>query len=222
VRFAALLFDLDGTLIDSHREICLALARAVGDSGFSHSFAEVERLVDGSPLEVIWGKLCGAAEVPLGDDYRAFAGAYRSHYMRDLGHASALFPGVRDTLFALRERLIPARFSVVSNKSAPSVQPLLARFEIDACFELALGSGGTPIPPKPSPALLLHAAERLGAAPSACVMVGDTEFDVEAGRRAGMRTVAITHGMASRAELERARPDHMIDSFAQLVELLAP
>jgi phosphoglycolate phosphatase len=217
---SALLFDLDGTLVDSHHEICLALAQALLDGGFQMSFSEVQQLVDGSPLEVIWHKVHGAPVEQNADAFLRFATSYRQHYMRDLGHASGLFPGVERTLATLCARLPATRLSVVSNKSASSVQPLLARFGIERWFALALGCGGTAIPAKPHPALLLHAAEQLEAAPDACVMIGDTVLDIEAGRRAGMRTVAVTHGMAARAELERAGADYLVDSFDELLDVL--
>jgi phosphoglycolate phosphatase len=219
VRFSALLFDLDGTLVDSHHEICLALEEALREVGFRLPFERVQSLVNGEPLEAIWRKL-EHPSAPADSAYRHFVHSYRQHYMRDIGFASKLFPRVRETLAQLRTALTPARFSVVSNKAATSVEPLLARFELQHCFELALGCGETGLPPKPDPALLLHAAERLGAAPDACVMIGDTAFDVEAGKRAGMRTIAVTHGMGSRAELVRAEADYLIDDFETLARIL--
>lgn len=217
MRFGALLFDLDGTLVDSHHEICLALDKALVEVGFALDFARVAQLVDGSPLDAIWEQLQDErVSQSKAAEYERFAQAYRQHYMRDLGQSSALFPDVRGTLEDLRAMLAPAGFSIVSNKSAASVLPLLVRFGIDHCFDLALGCGGTQIQPKPHPELLLHAASRLGIAPARCLMVGDTALDIEAGKRAGMSTVAVTHGMASREQLLAAGADHLIDSFADL------
>jgi phosphoglycolate phosphatase-like HAD superfamily hydrolase len=68
---------------------------------------------------------------------------------------------------------------------------------------------------------LLHAAQRLQVRSEACVMIGDTALDVEAGKRAGMLTVAIAHGMAARHDLQVSEPDHLIDSFDQLIPLLS-
>jgi HAD superfamily hydrolase (TIGR01509 family) len=220
VRIGALLFDLDGTLVDSHHEICLSLDTALRELGLALPFHEVEALVDGAPLEAVYQKLDG--KLPKSVAYSDFAERYRSHYMRDLGHASRLFPGVADTLSHLRSQLSGVMFSIVSNKSAGSVTPLIERLGIAHCFDLALGCGGTAIRPKPHPDLLMHAAERLSRRPEACIMIGDTLLDVEAGRRAGMRTIAVTHGMAPRDAFLEAGADHVVDHFSALKPLLIP
>jgi phosphoglycolate phosphatase len=103
---------------------------------------------------------------------------------------------------------------VVSNKAGPSVPALLARFALTGFFDLMLGAGGSGHAPKPSPALLLHAASTLGVAPERCLMVGDTELDVRAGRAAGMATLAVSYGMGAHAELADA--DVVLPSFAAL------
>jgi phosphoglycolate phosphatase-like HAD superfamily hydrolase len=109
---------------------------------------------------------------------------------------------------------------VVSNKSAQSVRPLLEKLDLHAHFAFTIGCGGTTIPPKPEPELLLHAARELRCMPAHCAMIGDTPFDVIAGRRAGMTTIAISHGMADARELEHAGADHLIHSFADLVNIV--
>ena len=219
MRVGALLFDLDGTLADSHHEICLALDKAMIDLGIGRAFAEVERLVDGSPLEVIWEKV--TEQAPTSPDYARFVGAYRSHYMRDLGFKTRLFPGVVGTLERLRERSPALPLCVVSNKSEKSVGPLLARLGVDHHFSVALGAGGTDLPPKPHPALLLHAARAVGCAPHTCVMIGDTTLDVQAGKSAAMRTIALAYGMGLRDDLHAAGADHVIDDFSTIESLLA-
>jgi phosphoglycolate phosphatase len=218
VHIGALLFDLDGTLVDSHHEICLSLDAALRELGLVLPFHEVEALVDGAPLEAVYQKLNGKLppSVPYGD----FAERYRSHYMRDLGHASRLFPGVADTLTYLRGQLSGVLFSIVSNKSAGSVTPLIERLGIAHCFDLALGCGGTAIRPKPHPDLLIHAAERLSRRPEACVMIGDTLLDIEAGRRAGMRTIGVNHGATPKEAFLEAGADHVVDHFSALQSLL--
>jgi HAD superfamily hydrolase (TIGR01509 family) len=218
VRFAALLFDLDGTLVDSHHEICLALARALADLGVALPFHNIERMVDGSPLEVVWERV--QALEPLSADYGLFATSYREHYMRDIGHATSLFPGVVETLTMLRTAHPTLHFAVVSNKSAQSVRPLLEKLQIDEHFAYTMGCGGTDIPPKPDPHLLLQAARELACEPGRCAMVGDTPFDVLAGKRAGMTTIAISHGMAEAHELAHAGADHLIHAFSELGQLL--
>ncbi len=222
MRFSALLFDLDGTLVDSHHEICLALNAALVDLGLGLDFDRVEELVDGAPLEVIWDKLHPDPTArPAASELERFANAYRSHYMRDLGHASRVFPGVREALDELRTRFPHVPLGVVSNKSASSVSPLLEALDLHDRFALSLGSGGTSMAPKPDPALLLEAARRFACPPERCVMIGDTVFDIQAGKRAGMTTVALSYGMSPREALEAEGADHLLDDFGKLPQVLS-
>ena len=221
MRFRALLFDLDGTLVDSHHEICLALDKALRELGHVLEREVVHALVDGAPLEVIWDKLHHGVSLPPVEEFARFVASYRSHYMLDLGHATALFPHVVDTLEALRTRRADLRMAVVSNKGAQTVGPLLHKMQIAPFFQLALGAGGTPLAPKPAPDLLVHAMRELACEPSECAMIGDTIMDIEAGRRAGVTTIALSHGMGPRAQLLAAGADHVIDGFAELPALLA-
>lgn len=224
MRHALLLFDLDGTLLDSHHEICLSIEQALSDQGLNLGMARVRELVDGTPLEVIWQEVL---RVDLGGSqphdelaYQRFATAYRSHYMRDLGHATAMFPEVYETLLRIAAHEPRTLCAVVSNKSEATVTPLLERFGIDRFFDLALGCGGTTIPAKPAPDLLLTAARQLDCAPSACAMIGDTVLDVLAGKRAGMTTYAVSHGMGTRGQLIDAGADYVLDDFRMLCAAL--
>lgn len=220
MRFRALLFDLDGTLVDSHGEICLALDKALRELGHVLPREAVHALVDGAPLEIIWDKLHRGVTLPPDTEFARFVAAYRAHYMLDLGHATTLFPQVEETLTVLRTRRPDVRMAVVSNKGALTVGPLLAKMAIAPFFELALGAGGTPLAAKPEPDLLLHAMRELACAPHECVMIGDTIMDIEAGRRAGVTTIALSHGMGPRAQLLEAGADHVIDGFSELPALL--
>jgi phosphoglycolate phosphatase len=218
VRYAAILFDLDGTLVDSHREISLALQQALADLALPLPYDEVAPMVDGRTLEHIWEAHVAHRIAAEQRDFARFVQSYRTHYMADLGHATALFPQVLDVLEQLRAHPARPKLAVVSNKATASVPPLLARFELCPYFDLMIGAGGTPFAPKPAPDLLLHAADVLGVSPKHCVMVGDTALDVQAGRDAGMDTIAFTHGMGSPAELADA--DSVIHGFHALLPLL--
>lgn len=221
MRIEGLLFDLDGTLVDSHAEICRALALALSELEISLHASEVETLVDGSPLEIIWDKLlCAGRALASDGGFLRFADCYRDHYMRDLGRHSALFPAVSATLNEIRA--LPARpgCAVVSNKAPASVSPLLERLGIAHFFDVALGCGGTAIKAKPAPDLLLEAARRLDRPHERCAMVGDTVLDIEAAKRANMLALAVAHGMGERAALAAAGADHVFDDFAELGRFL--
>lgn len=224
MRFDVLLFDLDGTLIDSHHEICLSVDLALRDVGLSIEGARVAQLVDGSPLERIWQTILqedlkGAHSFDE-TGFTRFVAAYRSHYMRDIGYATATFPEVHDTLLRIRAHRPPVRCAVVSNKSELSITPLLERFGLAPFFEHALGCGDSSVRPKPEPDLLLRAAALFDCEPTRCAMIGDTILDVIAGKRAGMTTFALSHGMGEHAALVAAGADHVVTSFSALSSVL--
>lgn len=219
MRFRALLFDLDGTLVDSHHEICVALDRALRELAISLDFSRVQALVDGSPLESIWDCITAGSPADL-REFPRFATAYRQNYMRNLGHATALFPGVAASLARIRSRFPDVPLGIVSNKSEGSVGPLLKTLSLDHHFALALGAGGTTIKPKPDPELLLLAAASLERDVESCAMIGDTVLDVLAGKSARMTTIAMSYGMGARSALEAAGADHLLDHFEHLESLL--
>ncbi len=136
--------------------------------------------------------------------------------MRELRHATVFFPGVLDTLTYLRRGRPELALSVVSNKNAASVTPLLEVMGIAHLFDLALGCGGTALSPKPAPDLLLSAARQLGCEVARCAMIGDTALDVRAGKSAGMHTIGLSYGMGTRAQLEAEGALHILEGFDEL------
>jgi HAD superfamily hydrolase (TIGR01509 family) len=214
--FDAILFDLDGTLADSAEDIRAALALAFQDLGVRVE-ASLATLVDGSPLEEIFAvALPGGTPAQL----ERFVAAYRAHYERGCARCTRLYPGVRETLQALRALRPPLRLGVATTKRELAALTLLEALEITDCFDVIAGSGGTTMPPKPAPDLLLAVARRLGVAPERTLMVGDTLRDVLAGQRAGMRTAAVTYGLGAADSLSAARPDYLIEEFEEVLLVL--
>lgn len=213
----AILFDLDGTLVDSAADIRAALEDAFRALGLDLG-ERLGSLVDGSSLESIFER-----EVPEGGpaELALFTAAYRTSYARDLTGRTRLFPGVRELLdrLALDEPRLP--LGVATSKRSDTARAVLDALGVAHRFEVVRGTGGTALPEKPAPDLLLAVARELGAAPAHSVMVGDTPRDVHAGHRAGMRTVAVTWGMAARADLEAADPHHVVERVEDLLGALA-
>jgi HAD superfamily hydrolase (TIGR01509 family) len=214
--FDAVFFDLDGTLADSAADIRHALQRAFGDIGVEPR-GDVSALVDGSPLEEMF-----AVAVPHGSAelMARFVAAYRRHYESGLTRHTRLYPGVRETLdvlTALRPRL---QLAVATSKRTTTACALLSALGIVEMFDHVAGSGAAPTPPKPAPDLLLAIAAQLRLAPERVLVVGDTVRDVVAGRRAGMRTAAVTYGLGAIDGLLDARPDYVLEEFDELLVLL--
>jgi phosphoglycolate phosphatase len=201
------IFDLDGTLVDSRDDIAAALNAALAEVG--HRPRPIEEIAPriGEPLDAIFGRWLPAKSPGLLADAVA---AYRRFYFDHCACSSALFPGVRDCL----ERLAPIRLAIATTKSTRQAVRVCGQLDLERHFALVQGSDG--IAHKPDPAVVRAVLARLGISPGAAWMVGDTPMDVEAGRAAGCSTCAVTWGNGARAALAAASPDLLVDHPAQI------
>lgn len=216
-RFAAVFFDLDGTLADSAQDITLALEFAFAEVGVRPE-NPVHLLVDGSPLEAIFAL---AAPGSTSAHFARFARAYRARY-ETLGHQNTrLYPGVRETLDAL-SLLRPRPFlAVATAKRSATARSVCQHLGIEQHFPAIEGTAGTTLAPKPAPDLLHLLLRRAESPPDRCLLVGDTLRDIFAGKAAGMRTAAATWGHGRREELIRANPDHVLEDLEDLIPLFS-
>ena len=167
------------------------------------------------PRRSVAGKasLATAAEVDKPLLERAHA-AFLTHYGRDPGAHTRLYPGVRECLDALRERGLP--LALVTNKPYAFIAPLLEGLALAEHFALCLGGDSLP-EKKPHPAPLLHVASHFGLAPQACLMVGDSRHDIAAGQAAGFRTLAVPYGYNHGEPVRESGPDGVVESLVELV-----
>jgi N-acetyl-D-muramate 6-phosphate phosphatase len=185
----AVLFDLDGTLVDS-----------APDLGFAADQLRVKRGMPSLPLEAYrpWvgsgarGMLHVALDIgPDHPDFETLREEFFVNYSQCLTRHTQAFAQVPELVQALVERGL--QWAVVTNKSERFALPLTAQMPVFASASTVVGGDTTPHP-KPHPAPLLEAARRLGVEPSACIYVGDDERDVVAGKAAGMHTVVAMYG----------------------------
>ncbi len=208
----AILLDLDGTLVDSTRDILASVEHALRTLGAPSPGPEALRAFAGYPLEPLY-----AALVPGGDaaGERRFIELYREHYREHELDTTRPYPGVLETL----PRLRPARLAVVTAKLERTARRMLDAFGITPLLDAVVGSDA--LPAKPDPAGVRAALALLGATPEASALVGDTDRDVLAARTAGVRAVAVTYGGWSAARLRALGPDALVDRFADLPAALA-
>jgi 2-phosphoglycolate phosphatase len=214
---AAVLFDLDGTLIDSAPDLGFAADKMRTDRGYSSFPLQRYRPLAGSGargmLDIAFGLAPGHA------DYAAFCEEFYVNYERCLTERTQVFEGVPQLLAWLERRPLP--WGVVTNKSTRFTQPLTQAMPLFAGAGAVI-SGDTMPHTKPHPAPLLEAARRLGLDPSRCLYVGDDERDVAAGRAAGMATVAAAYGYLGKsgdfsswgAQASIAAPLELLDLLA--------
>jgi len=216
----ALLFDLDGTLIDSAPDLAQAVDAMLAELG--RPLAGEERVrywVGNGAARLVKRALTGEWE---GEPQKAlFERALRLffHYYGDnLVDRTRLYPGAREGLDELLARGF--KLGIVTNKPARFTLPILARLGIYDEFDVVV-AGDTLDQKKPHPLPLLYAARDLGLHPSEVVMVGDSMNDVVAAREAGMAIVCVPYGYNHGSDIFDAQPDAVIDSMVELASLLA-
>jgi len=216
---AAILFDLDGTLVDSAPDIAIALDGTIRDAGFPPPGEALSRdwIGNGSRVLVqralVWATGQAVEDLEPSLEERVFEG-FLAHYADSNGAASRLCDGALNALQFWHQRGVP--MAVVTNKPLQFVPPLLSVLGIEKHFSVLLG-GECVIEKKPSPMPLLHACERLRVAAGNSLMVGDSGNDVLAARAAAMPVVGVRGGYNHGGVIEDNHPDLVIDSLEELI-----
>lgn len=212
----AVLFDLDGTLIDSAPDLAGAVEAMRLKRGLPPLPLTQYRPMAGAGARGMLGVGFGIA--PDHPDFLALREEFFLAYEHRLTRNTVVFPGVASMIAALVQRRMP--WGVVTNKSKRFTQPLTQALPLFSSAKTII-SGDTTAFSKPHPQPLLEAAQQLGVAPGRCVYVGDDERDIVAGLAAGMKTVAVTYGyLGQRADTREWGADVTINSADQLLHLL--
>ncbi|MBS0613692.1 MAG: phosphoglycolate phosphatase [Proteobacteria bacterium] len=184
----AVLFDLDGTLLDTAPDMVGALNRLRVEHGLPElAFATFRPYVSHGSLRLVREGFPDRDVAQHSALQRRFLDIYFEH----LHHGTRLFPDVEDVLDALARRAVP--IGIVTNKPGWLTTPLLARLGLDTRFACVV-SGDTLPTRKPHPNPLLHAARLARAQAPCCIYVGDAERDIQAARAAGMRSLIARYG----------------------------
>lgn len=209
-----LVFDLDGTLIDSRKDIAIALNHALVSTGREALPESLIASFVGDGARVLCARALGRDENdPAVDEVlQEFLAYYRTH---PATHTTWL-PHAREALAALASHPL----ALCTNKPRATTDGVLRALGADGLFVTTVAGGDLP-QKKPDPAPLFAIAERLGVSPSQLVMIGDGPQDIEAGRRAGARTVGVRGGFPAIERLLAAKPDFLLDSLADLPSLVA-
>ena len=205
-----IIFDLDGTLIDSRIDITNALNYALEPYGLGPlSVDETVGLV-GEGITRLIEKVLGGRDGSLKS---AVMERFLDHYSRHILDFTTIYPGVRETL----EQLNAYKKAVISNKRESLSRMALDGLGLSGFFDIIVGSDTVP-ERKPSPLPVLKVLSELCVRPEDAVIVGDSSYDIDAGKAAGILTVAVTYGYRPREVIQHA--DYLIDSMSDLVPLL--
>ena len=213
---AALLLDLDGTLLDTAPDMGGALNRLRAEHGLAPlPFSSIRPVVSHGAVRLVslgFPDARGAA-------FETLRLRFLEIYAQHLSEGTRLFVGFEFVLDSLEARGLP--WGIVTNKPGWLTEPLLAALGLDRRAACAV-SGDTLAERKPHPLPLLHAASLIGVRPEHCVYVGDAERDIQAGRAAGMTTVVASYGYLSpQDEPHRWQPDGIVATPCDLLDWMA-
>ena len=215
-----MIFDLDGTLVDTPQvivETAIAALRASGALELAMPEPQAIRATIGLPLTVAFSGLLGrpaeSAEVQtVVEEYRRL---WRANVIPR--SADLLYPGVPEGVQVLRD--LGLRLAVATSKVQTGAVAQLEAAGIARHFEVVAGYDAVE-KPKPDPQLALHVLERLGATPARTIVVGDTTHDLLMARGAGLRALAVTYGAQDEATLLTESPEFLAHDFPEVVAVV--
>jgi len=214
-RVELVVFDLDGTLIDSAQDLATAVNAALARLAPHAPAVPLERvrtfIGDGAGMLVARTLAAAGVDLPPDDALPVFLECYTERLL----DTTVLYPGVLEALDALRDRML----AVLTNKPGEMSRRILGGLGVAGRFAPIWGAGDVPAK-KPDPAGLQLLLKQSGVGPEAAALVGDSGIDVRTGRAAGVRTIGVSYGLDP-ASLERIPPDDLIGDLRELPALLA-
>lgn len=207
---SVIIFDLDGTLIDSSEAIVECFQYALRQTGHSPGDPQLIRRNIGDSLDRMFSLFTNA-------DTTQLIRLYRERYGEVFPEKTCLLPGVKETLASLRER--GCRLAVATTKPKYFAEPILEHLGILRFFDTVAG-GEEVARLKPAPDLLQLAVSRLDASRDDTLYVGDHPVDIAAARSAGIRMICVATGFWTREELEKQNPTAIIANLPELLPLL--
>lgn len=216
-----LLFDLDGTLVDSAPDLAFAVNQTLVELGFTPYNQEVIRGWVGNGANILIQRaLSGSTEISANLDSQLVSRAlemffqvYQSHNCID----TKLYNGVLDTLITLKNR--GYRLAIITNKPEQFITPIINGLGLNGLFELVIG-GDTLEKRKPDPLPLNYACQQLSVSIKECVMIGDSKNDILAAKAAKMQSIALTYGYNYGEDIAKYQSELVIDNFEDLLKAL--
>ena len=206
-----ILYDLDGTLVDTRRDIINGVRYALEVlKGPDLTDDEIKDCV-GTGLHALIKQVFRTEDEKLADRGSKL---YREYYKKHMLDHTKLYPGAREFLEYFKDR----KQAVITNKPNPFSSQILEALGV-AHFFIAILAGDNGLPFKPDPAAIRHLIEETDAMAEEVIFVGDSPIDIQAARNAGVEIVTLSHGFASEATLREAKPDHIAHDFYELLRL---
>lgn len=204
----AILFDLDGTLLNTREFICQAVEHAMLSSGLKVPNREEFSKFVGMDFEEFYQKIAPNY------DYRLLCESHHNFQMKNF-HLIQVFPNTHKTLRNLKKRNI--KLAVVTSRMSNTKEVLISSKLIEYFDIVISGDDVKNLKPHPEPIHL--ALEKLKLKNDQVLMVGDSEFDILAGIAAGVKTVGVTHGFLGK-DIKKLNPDYVIDNIEELMDII--
>jgi phosphoglycolate phosphatase len=205
--FRLYLFDVDGTLLDSAHDICSAVRQALSEQGVTDVTDEYLRSFVGFHLFDLFEEVLPGNTPEQNQELLA---RYRQIYLSRGHNSTRVYDGVPKMLAELH-----GLKSTATTKSSETARNILTQFGLASYFDHVQGTDG--FPSKPEPDVILRSLDVLGVKPEECLLIGDAAPDMEAGRRAGVKTCAVTYGYGDKDAMRAHAPDYWITSPLELL-----
>lgn len=216
------LFDLDGTLIDSVPDIAVAVNAMLESLGYPTYSEEKMRSWVGNGAKVLVKRaLSGDVKIDETLSEDLFSNAYQlflDFYMQNVCKDTRLYPTVQETLETLKNK--GYRLAIVTNKPYAFVAPILDTLGLNGLFETYIG-GDTLSLKKPDPMPLVYMCDQLNISVDKALMVGDSKNDILAAKAAGMQSIGVTYGYNYGEAIEVYDPEVVVDLFSDILDSLS-
>lgn len=217
-----IIFDLDGTLIDSVPDLAASVNFMLSKLRRStHATDEIREWVGNGAQTLVKRALIGKKdfqeEQVNKNLYEQALPIFLESYEENLCEHTYLFEGVKETLEDLKEQ--GYKMAIVTNKPYKFISPILKALEIAECFDLLLGADSLKTK-KPSAEPLLHAMNHFKCNEKECVMVGDSKNDIIAANNANMQSIAVSYGYNYGEDISIHKPSVVIGHFSEILKLL--
>lgn len=211
-----ILFDVDGTLVDSQHMIYAAMLRAYRDHGLACPPAAEVRSIIGLSLQEAFRQLAAEADHPIDNLIASYGKAFSA--LRHSGEvASPLFPGARETIARLMQRPDLA-LGIATGKSRRGIAAILEQYDLKDAFVTIQTADSAPS--KPHPGMVLQAMRDSGIEATSTAVVGDTAFDMQMAQAAGAAGIGVAWGYHPVAALQAAGARAVVDDFSALESIL--
>ena len=210
-KISLIVYDFDGTLVDTLDDISLSVNLALNELGQRTLDKEVIKTCVGSGVFMLMTRALNGTGW---DDIDKAVAVFRKHYSDHLIDHSDFYPNCRETIEYFSNR----KQAICSNKPEDFVRKILEHLDCLHPFESIIG-GDSFKTRKPDPEGIIHLLTGCGLSPHEVLLVGDSALDIETGKNANVRTVAVTYGMGDPEALHSLQPDWIIDDISELKNL---